>query len=153
MRQATKSSLYRNEVTEGAAQAVAEAVACFENGVCQPPDRSVLADIEPQWRGPVSRKDREIDWQRDDTDAVLRKIASADGTPGVRDRIGGRDLFLFNASRADLESVGAAPGEVIGRSDRMILRATRDGAVWIGHARFAEAKAIKLRRRAFLQIP
>ncbi|MCB1518955.1 MAG: hydrogenase maturation protein [Hyphomicrobiaceae bacterium] len=144
MRQATKSSLYRNEVTEGAAQAVAEAVACFENGVCQPPDRSVLADIEPQWRGPVSRKDREIDWQRDDTDAVLRKIASADGTPGVRDRIGGRDLFLFNASRADLESVGAAPGEVIGRSDRMILRATRDGAVWIGHARFAEAKAIKL---------
>lgn len=144
MRAASKSSLYRNEVTEAAAQAVTEAMVRFESGVRQLPDQSTLADVKPQWRGPVKQKDRCIDWLRDCTEAVLRKIASADGTPGVRDLIGGRDVFLFNARRCDFDNGGAAPGEMIGRSESAILRATRDGAVWIGHARLSEPKAIKL---------
>lgn len=144
MRAASKSSLYRSEVTEGAAQAVAEAVAHFESSARQPPDQSMLAHIKPQWRGPVKQAHRAIDWLQDDCETVLRKIASADGTPGLRDRIGDRDVFLFNARRADVDNGGAAPGEVIGRSESAILRATRDGAVWIGHARLSEPKAIKL---------
>lgn len=144
MRQASKSSLYRNEVTEAAAQAVAEAVARFASGVRHPPDQSTFASVKQQWRGPVKQMDRAIDWFGDSTELVLRKIASADGMPGVRDKIGGRDVFLFNAQRADLDTCGAPPGEVIGRTATAILRATRDGAVWIGHARRAEPAAIKL---------
>jgi putative two-component system hydrogenase maturation factor HypX/HoxX len=144
MRGATKSSLYRNEVTEAAAEAVKEAVARFERGSRQPPDQSTFANVKQQWRGPVKQQDRAIDWLRDGTEIVLRKIASGDGTPGVRDRIGICDLLLFNAQRADVDTRGAAPGEVIGRSDGAILRATRDGAVWIGHGRLARPNAIKL---------
>lgn len=144
MRAATKSSLYRNEVTEAALAAVEEALDRFEAGQRQAPHQSAYAEIVPRWRNAMTQAERAIDWGRDDTETVLRKIAASDGTPGVRDRIGACDVFLFNATRADVGHGGARPGDIIARSRCEILRATRDGSVWIGHAKLALPKAIKL---------
>ncbi|MEZ5849679.1 MAG: hydrogenase maturation protein [Hyphomicrobiaceae bacterium] len=144
MRAASKSSLYRNEVTVAAALAVEEALERFQAGEKVAPDQSSLAKVDRRFRGAVRQADRAIDWSSDGADIVVRKIASADGMPGVRDRIGAREVFLFDAQRADLGICGATPGDVIGRTETAILRATRDGAVWIGHARLAEPEAIKL---------
>lgn len=144
MRPATKSSLYRNEVTEAALAAVDEVLERFEAGLRQAPDQSAYAGIAPRWRDAMKQADRAIDWVRDDTETVLRKIAAGDGTPGVRDRIADCDVFLHNATRASVPPGGARPGDIIARSQCAILRATRDGAVWIGHARLAQVKAIKL---------
>lgn len=143
MRQATKSSLYRNEVTEAALLAVNELLVRFESGMRNPPDQGLFARLATQWRDPMKQADRAVRWQDDDTDTVLRKLAAADGTPGVRDRIGDEDVFLFNAKKADIATNGAAPGTIMARSDGAIVRATRDGAVWIGHAKFAQPQAIK----------
>ena len=148
MRVAAKSSLYRHEVTQAASEAVLEAVEKFAHGGFVPQLADAIADAAPRWRGPARQADRAIDWQRDDTQAVLRKIASADGMPGLRDRLFGADVFLFNAIRAEGLSRGA-PGEVIARCSGAvggaIARATRDGAVWIGHVRLAGVdKAVKL---------
>lgn len=144
MRRATKSSLYRNEVTEAAVAAVGDALRSFENGLRTAPDQRAFDDISPRWRNAAKQSDRVIRWSDDDTDAVLRKFAASDGTPGVKDQICGQDLFLFDAHRANVAAAGAAPGAVIARSHRAILRATRDGAVWIGQARLCRPKAIKL---------
>lgn len=143
MRAATKSSLYRNEVTDAAVLAVGEALRRFERGMRHPPDQSAYANLAPCWRNAMKQTDRAIEWQHDDTDTVLRKFAASDGTPGVRDRIGDHELFLFNAQKADIATDGAAPGAIIARSAGAIARATTDGAVWIGHAKFAQPKAIK----------
>ena len=46
----------------------------------------------------MKQADRAIDWARDDTQTVLRKIHAADGFPGVRDdACCGREVHLFGA--------------------------------------------------------
>ncbi|MBL8566851.1 MAG: hydrogenase maturation protein [Hyphomicrobiaceae bacterium] len=133
MRAATKSCIYRNEVTEAAVAAVIEAIGKLEAGRSE--QEPVAANPARGWRGSVRQSDRAIDWARDDTVAVLRKIASADGSPGVRDHMLGRNVFLYNASAAGFGNEGARPGTAIARSSTSIARATCDGAIWIGHVR------------------
>lgn len=145
MRRAPKSSLYRNEVTEAAVSAVSEAVARVHSGVLVAPKFEELNAITHRWRNGVRQTDRRIDWATDDTDTILRKIASADGTPGLREQICGRDVYFHNASRADIPASAAVPGKPVARSDSAIAVATSDGAIWIGHLRIAETiGAIKL---------
>lgn len=144
MREATKSSVYRNEVTDAALAAVEEALVRFEAGLRVAPDQRAFTGIAPRWRNAMKQADRKIDWDRDDTETVLRKIAAGDGTPGVRDRIGDCDVFLYNAKKASVAPSGARPGDIIARSHCAVMRATLDGAVWIGHTKLAQRKAIKL---------
>jgi putative two-component system hydrogenase maturation factor HypX/HoxX len=145
MRAGTKSSLYRGEVTEAAVRAVLAAVEHFGSGSHTP--RRVTPGA-PGVRGrprPLLKQEaRAIDWARDDTATVLRKIAAADGVPGVRDALFGVPCFLYDAHPAG-SAREAAPGSVVGRSGRAVVRATVDGAVWIGHCRRADIEgALKL---------
>lgn len=136
MRAARKSSLYRNEVTEAAVIAVRGALAAIRGGYAP------IQVAQSRWRGPVPAALRAIDWQRDDTGTVLRKINSADSTPGAKDEMFGRAYRLFDAASAPLSG---APGAVIARSGDSIARSTVDGAVWIGRLRDAsDPRAIKL---------
>lgn len=143
MRAATKSSLYRREVADAAVEAVFTALARLQAGdfVPQRPDHA-----DPLVRGrarPLCRQsDRAIDWAKDTTDTVLRKIRSADGTPGVRDELFGRAVRLYDAHRA--EGLSGPPGTVIARCDGAVARATSDGAAWIGHVREEGKSALKL---------
>lgn len=144
MRQATKSSLYRNEVTEAATAAVLEAVDKFASRTFKPQPLESFEEVTPRWRDGVRQADRAIDWQRDDTETVLRKIASADGVPGCKDELFGCEVYLYDAHRSDGLAAGE-PGTVIARSGPAVARATVDGAIWIGRARLAgEKRAIKL---------
>jgi len=132
MRLAPKSSLYRREVTDAAVEAVGEAVKSFATGGHPVPAADLGSATRGKARPLVRQADRAIDWARDDTLAVLRKIHSADGFPGVRDEILGRPVRLFGA-HAEGTLRGPAPGEVFATRHGGILRATRDGAVWISH--------------------
>jgi len=135
MREATKSSLYRNEVTDGAARAVVTAVQRFsENGAAP---AGYTASRRGRWRPLMQQVDRRIDWQHDDTQTVLRKIRAADGTPGVLDQLFDTPCHLFDVHPEAL--VPPAPaGSIVGRRHEALLRATADGAVWIGHVRRAD---------------
>ncbi|MDD5300751.1 MAG: hydrogenase maturation protein [Gallionella sp.] len=81
---------------------------------------------------PIRQADRTIDWQCDDTRTVLRKIHAADGFPGVLDTLCGEAYYLFDAC-AEGTLRGSQPGAIIAQRNGAICRATRDGAVWIGH--------------------
>jgi putative two-component system hydrogenase maturation factor HypX/HoxX len=143
MRAATKSSLYRHEITETALDALMRALARIETGK-EAPRHAGAPDLPARGRArPVCRQsDRAIDWTADTTDIVLRKIRSADGTPGVRDMMFDRAVRLFDSHPA--EGLGGRPGEIIAQCDGAIARATRDGAVWIGHVREERDQALKL---------
>lgn len=134
MRDARKSSIYRHEVTEAAVKAVLDAVQGVEAGNAAP---EPLDYREPEVRGrarPLMRqRDRQIDWLQDDTRTVLRKIRAADGFPGVEDMLMGQPCRLFDAWEE--EFLRGDSGEIIAQRDGAICRATRDGAVWIGHVR------------------
>ncbi|MBZ0144099.1 MAG: hydrogenase maturation protein [Rhodocyclaceae bacterium] len=135
MRAARKSSLYRNEVTEAATAAVLEAVEKFAQDGFKP---TPLDYANPAVRGferPLMKQtDRCIDWTRDDTATVLRKIRAADSVPGLADRIADVDCWLFNAHPEGTLS-GAQPGAIIAQRLGALCRATVDGAVWITHAK------------------
>jgi putative two-component system hydrogenase maturation factor HypX/HoxX len=134
MRDASKASLYRNEVTAAAVEAVREALARYAAGNYRPkPLNATDPGVRGRLRPLLQQSDRAIDWQQDDTASVLRKIHSADGFPGVRDTLFGRACFLYDACPE--QRLQGVPGDVIARSGGAICRATVDGAVWIGHLR------------------
>ena len=99
LREASKSTLYRNEVTEAAVEAVLLAVARFAGGSYRP---QPLDYSDPrtrgQWRPLMKQSDRAIDWQQDDSASVLRKIRSADGFPGLLDKLMDWPCYQRNGS-------------------------------------------------------
>ena len=97
MRDAPKSSLYRHEVTAAAVRAVLAAVQRF--AASAQPLPATEAPSDGRWRPWMQQAERRIDWQRDDTTTVLRKIRAADGTPGVLDTMFGVPCHLFDAHR------------------------------------------------------
>jgi putative two-component system hydrogenase maturation factor HypX/HoxX len=132
MRLAPKSSLYRREVTEAAVVAVGEALARFARGAPPVPAAALGAVARGRERAPMKQAARAIDWMRDTTEMVLRRIHAADGFPGVRDEVLGLPVHLHGA-HAEAALGGGPPGAVIAQRDGAILRATIDGAVWITH--------------------
>lgn len=132
MRPAAKSSLYRREVTDAAVEAVLLAIERIAAGTFRPEPLDPSApDVRGTWHPLMKEADRAIDWRRDDTATVVRKIRSADGFPGVRDRIGDDEFALFDAHPE--ATLGGMPGKIIGKRHEAICRATTDGAVWITH--------------------
>ena len=138
MRTATKSSLYRHEVTEAAVSALRLTLQRMAAGErAQPP--SVLQPCPRGRARPLMRQsDRAIDWARDDTAAALRKVHAADGAPGVLDEVLGLPVTLHGAHLEGGPLPPAAPGSVIAQRDGAILRRTRDGALWITHLKRAD---------------
>ena len=133
MRLAKKSSLYRNEVVEAAVRGVLKAVERFQSGNFKPqPLDYSRPEVLGRLHAPIKQADRAIDWQRDGTRAVLKKINAADGFPGVLDTLCGEAYYLFDACAEDTLR-GSQPGEIIAQRNGAICRSTSDGAVWIGH--------------------
>ena len=147
-----KSSLYRDQVTDAAVRGVLEAVARIEtggyrSGAWQP---EKLHDVAPYVRGrlrpPMRQADRAIDWRRDKTAMIVRRIRAADSAPGVLGTLLGKSCFLYGAHEE--ERLQGAPGQVLARRDGAICIGTIDGAVWISHLKAkdeAEAQEVTCR--------
>jgi putative two-component system protein, hydrogenase maturation factor HypX/HoxX len=133
-----KGSLYRNEVTDAAVRGVLEAVEKFESGGFQPAPLEYSCPLtQGRLRPTMMQKDRVIDWMRDSTDDVVRKIRAADSAPGVLDELFGLPVFLYGAHYED--RLSGPPGTILAKRDGAICRATVDGAVWITHLKLKGA--------------
>jgi putative two-component system hydrogenase maturation factor HypX/HoxX len=152
MRAARKSSLYRNEVTEAATDAVLEAVAKFASGrFTAVPQACGAEPTRGRTRPPMRQETRRIDWANDATGTVLAKIRAADGSPGVLDTLRGREVYLFDA-HPESTLRGTAPGSILARRNEAILRATVDGAVWIGHVKPKDPASLPFKLPATLAL-
>ena len=126
---AKKSSIYRNQTTEAAVQAVLLAVNRVNDGNFQP------QRVAGQAHALMKQADRRINWQHETSAAILDKLNAADGFPGVADELFGQLCHLFDAwPEAVLKG---APGSLLGYRETAICRATLDGALWIGHVKTA----------------
>jgi putative two-component system hydrogenase maturation factor HypX/HoxX len=146
MRNTNKSSLFNREVTQAAVDCLWEVLTYFDAPDFKP---SVLDYNNPKVKGQLQpmmkQKDRAINWKKQKTDAILRHLQAADGSPGVLDEIYGQPVFLYNANKE--ENLSGKAGEIIATANHAICRATVDGAIWIGHLKPKLAsgeKAIKL---------
>lgn len=134
MRAASKSSLYRDEVAHAAMKAMKLAVQRFENGLFEPAPLDYSgSEVKGQFRPAVPTKLRRIDWSSDSVAVILKKIRSADGSPGVLDEIAGEHVYLYGAHEEG--SLIGNPGDIIAQRHGAICRAASDGGVWISHLR------------------
>ncbi|MET8696736.1 hydrogenase maturation protein [Streptomyces bauhiniae] len=127
-----KSDLYRNEAADAAMTALHRAVRRYADGDHKP--RPQDGDWpEVVWRDYFRQDRRRIDWERDDTRTVLRKLRGADSQPGVLDELHGREVFLHGGHPED--QLRGRPGDLLATRAGAVCRATRDGAVWIPELR------------------
>jgi putative two-component system protein, hydrogenase maturation factor HypX/HoxX len=142
----SKSSLYRHEVTEAAVAGILEAVTKFESRQFQPePLDYSRSTVRGQFRPLMRQDDRVIDWGRDSTDVIARKISAADSAPGVLDTLFGNPYYLYGAHQED--QLRGAPGQLLAQRDDAVCVATIDGSIWISHLKQkddGEGRAIKL---------
>lgn len=130
MTDSTKSETYRTQVTEAAVEATKNCFRDLEESGIRHKTEDAHAALTP-FSPAVKQIDRAINWQKDDTQTILKLIRSGDGVPGVKDKIEGHEVFLFDAH--DAKGLEGKAGEIITYSGPAICRATIDGAVWIGH--------------------
>jgi putative two-component system protein, hydrogenase maturation factor HypX/HoxX len=127
LRAARKASVYRQETTEAAVLAVLMAVERFQGGNFTPQRVSGRAHAL------MRQADRVLAWASATSSEILARLNAADGFPGVADELFGQPCQLFDAwPEARLKGV---PGELLGRRETAICRATVDGAVWLGHVK------------------
>ncbi|OLB45350.1 MAG: hypothetical protein AUH05_03435 [Ktedonobacter sp. 13_2_20CM_53_11] len=131
IRGASKSHLYRHEVTEAAIEALLETIAKRESNtfVPEPLDYS-REDVRGCLQASMKQADRAIDWAEPSA-SILRKIRCADSFPGIVDTVLGMPCYLYGAHEEDV--LRGRPGEIIAKRDGAICRATGDGAIWIMH--------------------
>ena len=79
----------------------------------------------------MRQADRAIDWMRDSTAMIVRKVRAADSAPGVRGSLFGKTCYFYGVHEE--ERLQGAPGQVLARRDGAICIGTIDGAVWISH--------------------
>ncbi|KUL24298.1 enoyl-CoA hydratase-related protein [Streptomyces regalis] len=127
-----KSDLYRNEVSDAATAAVLLAVQRYADGSFKPRPQND-PEVAVVWRDFFRQEQRRIDWGRDSTEVVLRKLGGGDSQPGVLDEILGREVFLHGGHPED--RLRGRPGELLATRAGAVCRATRDGAVWIPELR------------------
>ncbi|WP_437740648.1 hydrogenase maturation protein [Sorangium sp. So ce1504] len=132
MREGSKSSLYRDEITRCAVKAMEVAVQRFESRMFVPAPLD-YARAEPlgHFRPVLKQAQRRVDWESDRVADILRKVRTGDGAPGVLDEIAGQEVYLFGAHEES--ALVGKPGDIITQRHGAICRAAVDGAVWISH--------------------
>ncbi|MCX6044346.1 MAG: enoyl-CoA hydratase-related protein [Chloroflexi bacterium] len=132
LRMVSRASIYRNEVTDAAAQVALESVRRVASGTFVP--TSMLAsptDHGQTWPLATQQPACGIDWSTDSTAQIIRKINAADGGLGLLDTVAGQSVYLYGAHGEG--QMHGQPGAIIAQRHGAICRATVDGAVWISH--------------------
>jgi putative two-component system hydrogenase maturation factor HypX/HoxX len=135
VRQASKLSVYKREVSTAAVELIKKAVIDYHNPFFHArqldySDPKVQGVLRPLMKQPV----RAIDWQSESTDTIINKLNAADTSPGIADTLYGSEVNMYGAVEETTlrgKSSGEKPGAVIAYTDEAICRATVDGAVWI----------------------
>ncbi len=122
--ESSKASIYRNEVTQATLKAMEQFLQNYQNEDFIP-TKQILNPIHKN----LSQENRKINWQKDNTKQILKKINMSDSTPGVKDEILGVECYLFSAFIED--TLRGETKEILAKRDGAICIGTIDGAIWI----------------------
>ncbi len=145
-----KSALYAGPVADAAMECLAEVMAKAADRafVPVPQERLRVAVLGARTRPAMKQRDRMFDWA-DGTDAIVRRIRAADGSPGVRTEVAGLPVYAYDVHPGAAQ--GARPGAILSRRQGAVLVGTGDGSVWLGHLKAADRPdAVKLSATALL---
>ena len=143
MRSSFKASIYRKEVTKAAIKTLHDVLENVQNSEFKPEildykKEHVKGTLKPL----MAQESRQINWLKDCTDEIIKKINSADSFPGLLDRLFDEEYYLYGAHKESV--LKGKAGEIIGRRHGAICKATINGALWISHLRKKEKNSYKL---------
>ncbi len=127
MPRSSKGFVYRTAVSDLAVELTRELLHKFLKS--DKPTPNPLLSPHPR----ITQSARAIEWDRDTTQEIVKKINASDNFPGVRDTFLGLDVYIFGAveERDGLERIEAPPKEIIAKREGAVLVKTCDGALWI----------------------
>ncbi|CAG8732023.1 1703_t:CDS:2, partial [Gigaspora rosea] len=132
----TKTHLYNSHVINTASKLVLECVEKFQSNDFKPePLNYADASVKGRLHETINQahSNRQINWEMDTTEIILRKIRSADTQPGVKAEIdiNGQKItrFLYDAHNEKTinKDLVTYPGKVLAKRDDAICIATKDG--------------------------
>lgn len=126
MRESYKASIYRNEVACTASKALKILLKNLHDKDFKP-----TSQLKSPIHNYLSESQRAIDWQKDTTKEIIKKIYVSDSYPGVKDEFLGVECYLFGAHEE--ETLRGEAKEIIAKRDGAICVAAIDGALWISH--------------------
>ena len=135
MRNTSKASIYRNEVNKATLKALDEFLTNYKNEDFIP-RKQILNPIHTK----LTQENRKINWDKDTSKEILRKINMSDSYPGVKDELLGSKCYLYSAYIE--HTLKGKPKEVIVKRDGAICIGTCDGSIWISQIR--EENSFKL---------
>ena len=127
MRDTYKASLYRGEIKKGFLSVLEEFFSNFKE------DKKIPQILNPLHKKPHAM----IDWQRDTTKEIVKKVNMFDSFPGIEDEIMGIKCHLFGAWHEERLQADK-PKKIIAKRDGAVCISTIDGAIWITHLKTAQ---------------
>ena len=129
-----KSVLYNGPVADAAVECVLEVVEKAKDPLFHPVPLAAAPREVPGTRlRPLLRQaERSFSWT-DGREKILRRVAAADGAPGVLTTLGGSQVYAYDAHPGP--ALDLAPGQVGGARHGAVLVGTGNGNIWIGHLR------------------
>lgn len=126
MREDTKASIYREEVTNATLKALDKLLENIK-------DKSFIptSQLDAPFHTYLTQNDRAIDWENDSSKEIIKKINYSDSYPGVKDEFFGIECYLFGAHEEERFRGGVK--EVLAKRDGAICVGTKDSAIWISH--------------------
>ena len=141
LRPASKTSIYKREVTQAAVQLIKQALTDIALNQGQPRPRQPIPAAERGCARPLMRQgDRSIDWHTQDTQTIVRRLQAADSRPGVKSQLWGHDVYLYGAVAA----VGQykTPGQLIAQHQGKLCYTTLDGCIWVRQIKCMDHAAV-----------
>ena len=126
MRDVSKASVYRNEVRTATLKALTELLINIEDKEFKP-----VSQLKSPMHHYLTQEDRSIDWKKDTTKEIIKKIRLSDSFPGVQETFLGIKCYMFGVWEEDKFS--GLPKEILAKRDGAICLGTIDGAIWISH--------------------
>ncbi len=122
LRDVSKASVYRHDELKVALKTLPVLLQNIKNEV-----------KIPQIKSPILNKPKiSIDWEKDSTKTIVKKINILDSFPGVSDEILGVKVHLFGAWEEE-KLKADKPKNILAKRDGAVCLSTIDGAVWISH--------------------
>jgi len=154
-RSLTKSSIYKNEITEAAIDAIEETILKFMKGESPTEvdmkDPNTIGTLQPT----MTIKDRKVSFEEQTAEEIAHRIRLSDGQPGAKVTLNdGSTFFAFDAHvEEDFKTTSvklakdvsnAKPGDIVAKRGKALAFMCKDGGIlWIGHAK-KKRNSIKL---------
>lgn len=111
-----------------------EAIEKISSGTERPQSLDYFSpDVIGRPHPPIRKTDRVVDWARQDTNEILRRVRSGDGSPGAAGEWFGEEFTFYDVHPED--SLRGVPGQLIAQRNGAVCVGTTDGALWVGHLR------------------